>query len=293
MIFVLLVFYIFARVAINVLYKVNKQPTAKTMFVSDFWCMLFCIILFGLSFAFWDNPLAYLTWEAFGWITLRSVLGVFSFFAFLQAIKRLPVSIFSPVATVRIAPLVIVGQFVFGDAVTIAAIVLASVIFVSSTLLSIVLSNNKSQDGDDKTNYGVGFAWLFVFIVGLVSILILIRHIGDMGVNVFVFAAIAMTMMFIIDFIVLQIARQKPIKAFRESWNDKILLPLSVLETIIIVLYVPLVLAMNIGILDAIMVSATALTVLAGVVILKERIRWHGYILIAIILGCAVALSLV
>ena len=59
-----------------------------------------------------------------------------------------------------------------------------------------------------------------------------------------------------------------------------------------VLFYLPLALTMNIGLLDAILVSATALTVVAGVIILKEKVHWRSYIMIAIILGCAIAISL-
>ena len=119
----------------------------------------------------------------------------------------------------------------------------------------------------------------------------LIRYIGD-SIHVITLVMVATFIFPVFSIITLLSTKQSPIKTIKELWKDKVLMAVAIPDTFWVLFYIPLALRMNIGLLDAILVSATALTVIAGVVILKEKVRWYSYIIIAIILGCAVAISL-
>jgi len=90
----------------------------------------------------------------------------------------------------------------------------------------------------------------------------------------------------------LQLAtRQNPLRTIRNVWKDKILFAASITDNFWMIMYVPLALSMNIGLLDSILVASTVLTILCGRILLKEKVPWYGYIFMAIILGCVITIS--
>ena len=117
------------------------------------------------------------------------------------------------------------------------------------------------------------------------------RHIGGLGVNVFTFMIVFTMLCLFFEGLVLIGTKQNLIRVIKENWKDKIFIGASV-GAIWMLFFIPLSLVMNIGLIDAIMVSATALTILASRIFLKEKMRWFSYVLIAIILGCAVVIGI-
>ena len=274
----------------NILYKINKQPVLKTMFMVNFWSVLLGAALLGLSFIWTDDPFENLTWTAFGFIVLRSLFGASAFFCFLQAVKRLPVSIVEPVSVAQIFPLLFIGWAVFGDVVTVVAGTLAVVIFVMSVLLG--LSAKEKSEQNTPKNYLIGLLWLLGFILLSTGVTTMVRQVGGLGVNVILFVTIHVFIVFALNNIFLLATRQSPLKVLKELHRDKVLMAVTLRDNFWVVFHMPLALMMNIGVLEAILVSSSALTVLLGRVLLKEKIKWHSYVLIAVILVAAVLISL-
>jgi len=263
------------------------------MFMVDFWGTIFLAIIFGFSFIFFDNPFSYLTWQVFGLIVLRAFAGVIVFVCYLQAIKHLPLSVIRPLTLIKIFPLIILGDIIFGDAVTITVLVIAIVIFTAGFLLGIFSNERKNKDASTtRRQYTISLVWFAFFVLCNIGTNLLTRHIGGIGVNVFTFALIFTTISLVIETIILVATKQSPLRVLKENWNDKILFGASIGDSFWLLFFVPLSLAMNLGLVDAIMVSAIALAVVASRLFLKEKIRIESYILIAIILGGAIAIGI-
>lgn len=286
----ILIPYIILLVFGNILYKANKKPVLQTMFMVDFWAIAFGIIVFGISFFIFDDLFANFTWTAFGLISLRTLLGAGTFFCFLQALKRMPISIVEPTMVARIFPLLLVGQFVFGDAVALVPLILSITIFVTSFALAYV-SRKDCEDERAKNNYLGGLMWIAICIALTVPKVTIIRHLSA-DIHIIALSIVGFLVSPIVSITALLATKQSPIKVFKELWKDKILMGIAIPDNFWVLFWVPLALSMNIGLLDAVLVSVTALTVVAGVILLKEKVRWQSYILIAIILACAVAISL-
>ncbi|MCL2229268.1 MAG: hypothetical protein FWC00_05595 [Firmicutes bacterium] len=291
MIYLLFIPWILLAVLANVMYKINKKPTLHTLFIVDFMGLILTLVLFGFSLFFFDNPFENITWRIIGLIFARTVIGVGAFAFFLLALKRLPLSIFKPLTLIRMFPLLLLGMVFFGDGFTIVALVLAIVIFCAGVALSIV-SNQKGERNKNRKAYLIGLLWLLAYIASSVLIMPLVRYIAGYDINAFTFVLIFILMSVVFQFFILLAVKQSPFKAIKESWNDKILWGAAVGDTFWMAFMIPLSFAMNLGLIDAIMVSATALTVLVGAVVLKEKAPWHAYVLIAIILAAAVAMPL-
>jgi len=287
-IYLLFIPYIAVVVLCSVLYKINKKPVTVTMFMVDLWGLVLITVIFALSFIFYDDHFANFTWEAFGLLTARAVIGVISFIFYLQAIKHLPLAVIKPVQMLRMFPLIFLGEIIWGDVVTLTVLLLAIVVFVSGCLLAIIKGEKKQTT---SKQYFIGLAWLLLFVVINIGASLLTRHIGGMGVNVFTFAVAFTLIGLVFEGLILIGTKQNPLRVIKENWNDKIFIGASV-DSIWLLFFVPLSLVMNIGLIDAIMVSATALTILASRIFLKEKMRWYSYVLIAIILGCAVTIGI-
>jgi len=287
----MLVPYILLIVLGNLLLRKNKQPVLKSLFIMSFWGLLFAIVIFGINFLIVNDTFANVTFGVICLMGLRSLCGAACAFCWLKTLKNIPVSIADPLFNARMFPLLFIGWLVFTDPVTTVALVLTVVVFVSCFALAVFSKQN--DETNKSANYFRGILWLALCLCLSLPIVMVARHMGDLGVDTILFTVISIFFMFVLITIAVFAAKLNPFKILKELWNDKLLIVASIPDNFWVLFYIPLALSMNMGLLDAILLSASALTVLAGVVILKEKVRLFSYLLIAVILGCAVAISLV
>lgn len=288
----ILIPYILLTVCGNLLLKKNQRPTVQSMLALSFWGLCLTIIIFVINFFFIsDDPFAALSPTVIALIAVRALCGAACLFCWLKTLKNIPVSIADPLFNSRMFPLLFIGWMVFADPVTTIALFLTLVVFAACFALAAVSRQERSPSKD--VNYLHGILWLVLCISLSIPIVMIARHIGDQGADIVTFTTLAILFMFIISIIVVLACKQSPFKVLGKVWKDKLLMVASIPDNFWILFYIPLALSMNIGLLDAILVSASALTVLAGTVILKEKVRFSSYLLIAVILGCAVAIALI
>jgi len=290
MIILLVIPLVLTYVTIDMLYKKNTHSKMVTLFGLAFWASAFAMVAFGFSFLIFDDVFANFTWQAFGWIVLRTVLGALSVITWVGTVKYLPVSIGVSLQPARMFPLLVIGVFIFGDAVGLPAILIAVALFAFCLILGII--QYRAERAAANPNYWKGFMWLLGWLLVATPKMAILRHIGELDVNIILFISIVCVMTLAGSFACLLLTRTSIRATFKTIVRDPKMIPLGILDDWWVLLYLPLVMTMNIGVLEAIMVSAVALTVLAGVVLLRERIRWTAYPIIAAIIACAVALAL-
>ena len=287
---VLLIVYIVVLAAWNLLFKINKKPTLQSMYVISFWGIILALVAFGINFIFVDNPFRNLTWPIVGFIALRALIGISTLFCWIKAMKYIHISIADPVFLARLFPLLAIGWLVFDDVVSVVAIVLTIVIFVTCLVLGFT---QYKFEKDKSKNYLRGLFWLVVCMCFSIPNAFLTRYIAGFGIDVVVFILIALACSFLYNNVIQFATRQNPIKTLRGAWKDKVLFAASIPDNFWMLFWIPLALNMNIGVLDAILVAGTVLTILGGIILLKERVPKIAFIFMAIILGCAIALSII
>jgi len=274
----------------NLLFKINKKPALQTMYVISFWGVILALIAFGINFIFTSDPFANITWGIVGFIALRTLTGVLFLFCWIKAMKYLHISIADPIFLARLFPLLVLGWVVFGDAVSVVAIVLTVAIFLTCLLLGFV--QYRFEKGKNN-NFLRGLLWLGICMCLSVPSVFLTRYIGGFEIDVVVFILISTIFSFIINNIIQFAAKQNPLKTLKEGWNDKILFFASIPDNFWKLFWVPLALNMNIGVLDAILVASTVLTIIGGIFLLKEQVPRVAYAFMATILGCVIALTII
>jgi multidrug transporter EmrE-like cation transporter len=93
----------------------------------------------------------------------------------------------------------------------------------------------------------------------------------------------------IISYLMMLTHRQKVFKMIKCQYKNIELFILSMCKYMWLFLYFPVAKQMNLGVLEAITVSSTALVILGGRIILKEKVTVLAYILISLILACTIA----
>lgn len=292
MIYLLLIPLIFTAVFSDICYKKTKASSTAIMFGIAFWSVLICSGIFLVSLFFNKDPFAGFSWTVFAFILLYCVLTSVIIWTYCQAIKNTPLSFIKPIKNIQILILLAFSWIVFGDIVTVADIVLSSVIFVLCVLLGIIeYRNTKKSDLISAKQLLKGLFWIGLCILAIVGKVFCIKMIGE-TITIFTLTFVNSIILFMIAILTLLITKQQIKESFRACFQDNWLIGAGLSDNSNAILYISLAISMNLGVLDAISQVATVLIALVGVLIFREKLGKWSYFIIVAILGCAIALSL-
>jgi len=91
--------------------------------------------------------------------------------------------------------------------------------------------------------------------------------------------------------LIFAIFRRNPVKSLKQNLKQPLQYGIAITDSLWLFLYLPLVTAMNLGVLNATSRISTAIIVLGGIFIFKERPRLVSYFFIAGVIGIGVALA--
>lgn len=320
--------YIINATLSSLCFKKNKVSALDTLLT----IAVFGFVINGLVFAFgfiWLDLTNYVTWITFLWSLLRGVLIVAGLFFVVKAFQRLPVTLISPVTMVSIVPLLFLSWLIFDDEVSTIIIILVltmlvaciGLVFVehknqanakavpSSSLGSkIVTAKTETQEQGNKENYEndketevqkrkkstflIGLSFLALAMTCFLATQIITRILGETGQHMITITFLNSLVIFVVVLLIFLIVQKNPIKIFAANVKNPLQIGIGITDTIWLFFYVPLVMAMNLGVQSAIARISVALTVLCGVFILKEKVSKWAYPIIAIIIGLGIAIGL-
>jgi drug/metabolite transporter (DMT)-like permease len=281
------------------LWKKNRQSLHVTLLGTTFWSLIAVIIAFAISFALPHNGFTNYSWLAFGLVSAQAVLVVFNILLWVAIMRCMPLSIAEPVALFRVILLTVLAFLIFGGALSVTKILLVVAIFLAVVGISLLQTIGKKRQIDK--NYLKGFLLLFIWVLTSVGINLINQYVvgpvrfGNLGVPPITHATIQTILVFAVALIYFLIKRPREIKpAFGIILKNKIHMGIGasgvfgrVCFTIVLAFT-----GMNVGVLTAIQMATVALVVIYSVIFLKERPKLLSYFLIAVTIGCAVALSL-
>ena len=213
-------------------------------------------------------------------------------FFIAKAFRHLPVSIMSPLGMVVIVPLLILSWLIFGDSLGIVPIILVVAMLVFCVILVLMEGKNSNKQKDDKKKFWLGMLFFTLAMSCFMTTQILTRILGEAGLHILTITFFNSVVVFIVVLTAFIIFRKNPFRTFLNNIKSPLQIGIGITDTIWLYLYVPLVLAMNLGVLNAVSRISVALTVLAGILIFKEKITKKAYPVIVIIMIIGIVLSL-
>lgn len=288
----------------NLLWKKNKHSPLESLFGVAFWSVIAVAIGFCISLIWTPQPFANYTWTVFGFVTLQAMLVVFNILLWVLIMKLMPVSIAEPISMVRVFLMALFSLWIFGSPISLMQGILISSIFLSCVTVSLLqtIGKKKSTPNIVDRNHAIGLALVFVWVLTSVGINLINQHVlspvflGGLGVPPITHATIQTLMVFVFALIVLTCYKpQKLLPTMRIILTDKVHIGIGASGVFARICFSAILYytAMNVGILNAFEMASTALVVIGGVVLFKERPKLVSYFFIAIIIACAVSLSLV
>ena len=289
MIFLLLIPLIASYVLSSLVYKWNRQSPLVTIFSFAFFGTIITAVMFALSFAWTKTQFDNLSWDVWLLILARAAITILQIFLWVKGIKYVPVSIADPFSLNNMLFLLGFSWVIFGDALPWWSILLVVIIYVTCFIMGILQHKQEGTTGNAK-NYAKGLAWIFLWTVAATGGTLLTRYIAE-DINIFTMAFIKSAFVLALCLLLIIVCRQSIVKIFKTVIGDKVQYGIGFFDNINIYFYIPLALVMNLGVLDAITVTATIIVILIGVVFMKEKLRWYIYPFMIAAIACSVALA--
>ena len=328
MIGLILAIYIINSTVNTLFFKKNQRSALDTLLSIGFFGMTINSVAFGVSTLFVVNPFLGLTWSIAGISIARGVLIVAGLFLVTKAFKILPVSIMSPLSMVIIVPLLLLSWWIFGDTVDTLVLILVAVMLVVCVGLVVVegyKKDTKAKTTASKNNsikieplienqndalgtstkdttvpiknkrklkgYWLGIIYFVTAMMCFLATQIFTRILADSGIPPFTITFFNSSVIFATVLVAFAALRKNPIKTLTENCKSPLQFGIAITDSMWLFLYLPLVTAMNLGVLNATSRIATALTVLAGIFLFKEKPKKASYALIGIIIIVGIVLA--
>ena|GEM_PF-1690900 len=156
-------------------------------------------------------------------------------------------------------------------------------------------ANNQSptetiQSKNEKT-YWRGIIYFAIALSCFLITQVLTRVLADSGQSLFTITFFNAVVIFATVLIVFAFLRKNPIKTLKVNLKSPAQYGIAVTDSLWLFLYIPLVMAMNLGVLNATSRVSTALVVLIGIFLFKEKPHKVSYPIIAAIIGIGIALA--
>ncbi|MCL2483940.1 MAG: hypothetical protein FWD89_05255 [Firmicutes bacterium] len=294
MIYLLFLPIIFLTVIETVIRKRTKYSGAKTVALAAFWRWVCGIIVFIVAVAVLRAEL-FAGFELLhaGVLFIRALLFFMSTAILINGLKYVNLAVADILQRFRILPLIALSWWLFDDVVGLWSIILAVFIFALCIALSIIGNRGKEQ----RKTQAKGLVLICISVTIVIINTVVFRYLGDSGVNIFwmfTFLATAHALIGLTVAIFNHIRKKENIKTFYgEGLFNPWMIVFGICMAVHFLLQIVLVTHMNIGIIDAVLVSAGMCVVLVSRFMFKEKLKVLQYVLIGCVLVASVALALV
>ena len=283
--------YICNATAGSLFFKKNDQSSLNTLVTVAVFGLIVSGIVF-LTASFFVDVQANVSLGLVLLGALRGVLIVVGLFFVSKAFRLVPVSVMSPLGMIFILPLLALSWIIFGDSVGIAVIVLVLIMLSLCTMLVLLEGTKTDKDKPSRRKFWLGIIYFGAAMVCFLSTQIITRVLGENGMHALTIAFINASAVFVAVLTVFVGLRRNPIRTLAVNMRSPAQIGIGITDTIWIYLYVPLVMAFNLGVLNAVSRISVALTVLAGLLIFKEKVRKPAYFVIAGILVIGIIIGI-
>ncbi|MCL2177490.1 MAG: hypothetical protein FWB72_06095 [Firmicutes bacterium] len=291
---ILLIPMILALAAENLLWKRNKLKPLDALVANSVWRFVFIVGAFLVVFAFtgveiFDNftPSVLL-------LSLSiNAIGAVAVLAWVKTMQFMCVSISEPLSLFRIIPLALLSWLIFGGALSTTEILLIIAMFILCASLGFFQGRFETKC-KISPHFARGVLFLLLWVACFVAMDLIVQYATRLELNAFKFSALRATTFVLFCFaLVLIVRRGKNLKPIVEALKNTNMILIGLAFAVSSLIFMILLADIgNAGILAALSVASIPLVVLAGVFLMKDRVRWYSYILIAGIVTCVVLLSL-
>ena len=159
------------------------------------------------------------------------------------------------------------------------------------------LNNNNSSHSPHssfaslKKDYWRGIVFFIIAMSCFLGSQLLTRVLADSGQSMFTITFFNSGAILFFTLLIFAIFRRNPVKSLKQNLKQPLQYGIAITDSLWLFLYLPLVTAMNLGVLNATSRISTAIIVLGGIFIFKERPRLVSYFFIAGVIGIGVALA--
>jgi drug/metabolite transporter (DMT)-like permease len=188
----------------------------------------------------------------------------------------------------------------FGDQVGWLAIIFLVIIVIACSFLGVSNKNSKAHKvggGAKQSNYKRGISWLICTIVFVTVASMTSRNLADKNIDTvfisLVTTIVALTLALTFGFVSARKRKVSYSGMLRSAWTNWVVMILGSLYILRMLVFFSVITLMNIGVLQAITQAATAFIVIIGVIAFKEKLKWHGYIAVGVVIASSIVLALI
>lgn len=290
MVYILLIFMILSNAGETISYKNTKVSDSSTvLFGVTFWSLILSLPILFVAGLCGDN----LNFDAIsmsdvGYLLLVTVMSLFSIVFWAKASQHLPMSIAEGVSEIYIAFLTFFYWLIFGGRLSVWHIILLCLVIFACLLLAYFQNGKKVA----KYNYKIGFFFLSLWVILYIIKGLIPGALAKSGMSGVVYNFVLNLLMFLITFVYMVIKKKNVFKLTKVILKDKWLMIVGICRIANHISLINLALKMNLGIVDAVSVFGLVIITLYERLIMKEKINWKCYILLAIIAVCTALLGI-
>ena len=274
----------------SLVYKWNRQSPIVSIFSSTFFGTIICGVMFAVSFAWTRTQFHNISWLVMLIMFVKGIFWIAQVFVWVRGIKYVPVSIADPFTMVNMLVLLGLSWLIFSDAVSYLEIVLVIIVFGACLTMG-MLQHKQEKTTSNHKRYIIGMLWISLWVLLSTINTCATRFVAEEGLNIFTFCFLECVFAFPLTLLVIWFCGVSLKETFKKSIGDEIQYGIGVVDNVPTYLWIPLALTMNLGILEAITVLSTVITIIIGVIFMREKLRWYIYPFIIAVITSSVILA--
>ena len=293
-------------------WKKNQRGPLDTLIGSALWGAIIATPVLLITLLTADDVFQHVTLAVIGHTLLVNLFTMICIMAWVMVLKNMPISIAKPISLVRLVFLTFFSWLIFGGELGAWQIIMVGLIFVFCSSLGYLqgkdagTSNTMSctsgplgQCGPScvitcKANpdFKKGLLYMGIWVTSLIALEMFAKTVMETGIRSTTYVFVRFWLLFIVVIPLLFIYKNG-FKKTKAACLDKYVIAIGILWATVSTFFNTLLgQGMNVGIVSAINTASVPLVIIGGVLIFREKVKWYSYIFIALILACAVVLSL-
>jgi len=296
----------------SLLWKKNKYGPFDTMIVSGLWGFLLGALVLPFAIIWNDNIFANITGMTILYTIMVNIFTIICVAAWVMVIRNMPVSIADPLSLVRLVFLLFFSMLIFGGVISIWEIILVGAIFILCSALGFIQGRKTGANSimacscgplgqcgpacvtpaECTQNFTKGIAYMILWVASLVALEMFATAAIRGGIFPPTYIFIRFGLFFVMSLPIVLVFKSEVVKNPRILF-DRWLAGIGALWALASIFFNTLMRTLNVGVVSALSTATVPIVVIGGVFIFKEKVKWHSYIIIFMILACVVTLSLV
>ncbi len=276
----MLILMVFTNAGETICYKNTKEKNSFfSCFNITFWSFIFSIIIF-VVYAIIDGASIF---SNFNWFDILIILGlavlsIFNIISWHISSNNMPMSIAEGVSEIYIVFLTLFSWLIFGGAITVIQIVMIALVIVSCLGLSFIQKKEETKDYNLKKGFVFLTLWIIVAVIrGLIP-----GQLSSTGLHPSIYSLILNFLMLMMSLALIKIKKQN-IKQSLQSIKDPFCIIIAICRNVGQIIIIYLATQINLGVIDAVSVLGLVLIAIYERFIMKEKLSWISYILLALI----------